>query len=148
MKASVACAVLLVAGLLGGCGTIPTTSQAVFDSDGAVEARRREERVFDTADRNRTLRAVLVTLQECGFIIDKADASIGIIAATKLDTYTLRATVTVRPRGTGQMVVRVNAQHTLPGQTGGARPLTDPAAYQDFFTALAKNLFLVAEEVR
>jgi hypothetical protein len=133
---------------LGGCGSIPTTGQTVFDSGGAVQSRVREERAFDTADRNRTLRAVLVTLQECGFVVDNADASLGIITATKLDTYTLRATVTVRPRGSGQMAVRVNAQHSLPGQSGGARPLNDPAAYQDFFTALAKNLFLGAQEVR
>ena len=134
--------------LLGACSSMPTTSQAVFASSGAVQARQREERAFDTADRNRTLRAVLTTLQELGFVVDKADAGLGIITATKLDTYTLRATVTVRPRGAEQMLVRVNAQYSLLHQPGGARPLDDPAAFQDFFAALSKAMFLTAQEER
>lgn len=133
--------------LLGGCGHPPTASQAVFTSRSAVETREREERTFATSDRERILRAVVVTLQELGFVIDQADAGLGLVTATKLDTYTLRATVTVRPRGTGQMVVRLNAQYALPRQTGGARSLTEPAAFQDFFAALSKSMFVAAQAV-
>jgi hypothetical protein len=147
MKSILSCGLACAASLLGGCGHTPTVSEAVFASRSAVQTRQREERAFDTADRERTLRAVLATLQELGFVVDHADAVLGLITATKFDTYTLRATVTVRPRGAGQMVVRLNAQYALPRQTGGALPLQDPVAFQDFFAALSKSMFLAAQEV-
>lgn len=147
MKSIFSCGLACAASLWGGCGHTPTVSEAVFTSRSAVQTRQREERAFDTANRERTLRAVLATLQELGFVIDQADAGLGLVTATKLDTYTLRATVTVRPRGTGQMVVRLNAQYALPRQTGGALPLKDPVAFQDFFAALSKSMFLAAQEV-
>jgi len=148
MKAIVSLVLACAASLLGGCGHRPTVSEAVFTSRSAVQTREREERVFETADRERTLRAVLATLQELGFVVDQADAVLGVITATKFDTYTLRATVTVRPRGTALMIVRLNAQYALPRQSGGARTLTEPAAFQDFFAALSKTMFLAAQAVR
>ena len=86
------------------------------------------------------LRTAIATLQDLGFIIDKADADLGTISATKLDRYNLRMTVTVRPRGESQLVVRANAQYNI-------QAVEDPQPYQDFFNSLSKAMFLTAHEV-
>jgi hypothetical protein len=62
------------------------------------------------------------------------------ITATKLDKYALRITVTVRERGTTQILVRANAQYQ-------AQAVEDPKPYQTFFEALQKAMFLTAHEV-
>ena len=49
-------------------------------------------------------------------------------------------TVTVRPRGEKQLLVRANAQF-------GITSVEDPATYQDFFNALGKAIFLTAQQV-
>jgi len=63
-----------------------------------------------------------------------------VVSATKLSGYQLRITVTVRPRGTTQMLVRANAQYM-------DKAVEDPKPYQDFFTALEKSMFLTAHQV-
>ncbi len=65
---------------------------------------------------------------------------LGTVTATKLDRYTLRMTVTVRPRGASQLLVRANAQYQL-------EAVDDPEPYQRFFAALAKAMFLEAQHV-
>jgi len=87
-----------------------------------------------------TLRTVIATLQDLGFIVDKADNTLGTVSATKLDYYSLRITVSVRPIGTARLLVRANAQY-------GTSPVTDPKPYQDFFAALERSMFLTAHEV-
>jgi hypothetical protein len=96
--------------------------------------------VFDTNDRNRLLRTIIVTLQDLGFVIDDADETLGTVSATKLKGYVLRITVSVRPRGDTQMIVRSNAQYNL-------GTVEDPEPYQQFFTALSKALFLEAQQL-
>lgn len=49
-------------------------------------------------------------------------------------------TVSVRPRGEKQLLVRANAQY-------GIKSVEDATTYQDFFTALEKALFLTAQQV-
>jgi len=105
-----------------------------------VQLRSYQERAFDTADKEQTLRSVIATLQDLGFVLDKADLDLGIVSATRLSGYQLRVTVTVRPRGSSQMLVRANAQQ-------GERAVEDPKPYQDFFVALEKAMFLTAHEV-
>ena len=77
------------------------------------------------------------------FVIENADAELGIVNATKLDGYQLKMTVTIRPYGKNeeQLLIRASAQH-------GLRALTDPEPYQNFFTSLSKALFLEAQEVK
>jgi hypothetical protein len=53
---------------------------------------------------------------------------------------TLRVTVTVRPRGEKQLMVRANAEY----QRG---PVTEPKPYQNFFNSLEKAMFLEAHQV-
>jgi hypothetical protein len=124
--------------LFAGCASSPHAG--VFESSSAVELRSYQTRAFDTTDRLQTLRTVIATLQDLGFVIDKADADIGTVSATKLDGYQLRATVTVRPRGETQTLVRANA-------TLARAAIEEPEPYQDFFTALEKAMFLTAHQI-
>jgi len=75
-----------------------------------------------------------------GFVLDKADSNLGTVSGTKLNDYALRITVTVRPRGETQAVVRANAQ-----MDQADRRRSKP--YQEFFAALEKAMFLKAHEV-
>ena len=105
-----------------------------------VQTRSIQTRAFDTTDKNKTLRTVIATLQDLAFVVDKADEVLGSVSATKLDGYQLRMTVTVRPRGETQLLVRANAQYNL-------KAVEDPEIYQDFFTSLGKSMFLTAHNV-
>ena len=123
--------------LLIGCAT---TQQRLLDSDSSqLQLRSIQTRAFDTTDKDKTLRTVMATLQDLGFVIDDADSTLGTVSATKLNYYSLRMTVTVRPRGETQMLVRANAQYNV-------TPITDPETYQQFFTSLEKAMFLTAHQ--
>jgi hypothetical protein len=108
--------------------------------ESQVKLRSIQSRVFDTNDRRFLLRTIIATLQDLGFVIDDAEETLGTVTATKLKRYVLRVTVSVRPRGDMQMIVRCNAQYNL-------QTVEDPEPYQQFFTALSKGLFLEAQQV-
>ena len=130
-----ALSVILVA---GGC--VPP-QRRILDSDQSQLALRQiQSRVFETTDKQKTLRTVIQTLQDLSFVVDKADEMLGTVSATKLDGYALRMTVTVMPRGEKHLVVRANAQYNI-------APVTDPAPDQQFFTALERAMFLTAQQV-
>lgn len=124
---------------LSGCQTT-SSSQLLKSDQSQVQTRSIQTRAFDTKDKNKTLRTVISTLQDLGFVVDKADEVLGSVSATKLDGYQLRMTVTVRPRGETQLLVRANAQYNLTA-------VEDPEIYQDFFTSLGKSMFLTAHNV-
>jgi hypothetical protein len=129
----------VLAVVLVGCAA--SASKAVLDSNStAVQLRSYQSRVFDTTDKEKTLRTIIATLQDLGFVVDKADATLGSVSATKLSGYDLRMTVTVRPKGSTQLIVRANAQY----QT---KAVEEPKPYQDFFAALEKSMFLTAQQV-
>jgi hypothetical protein len=128
--------------LLTGCQTM---KERVLDSsaDGqtSVQLRSMQTRSFDTSDKAKTMRTVIATLQDLGFVVDKADLDLGSVSATKLSGYALRMTVSVRPSESGKsMIVRANAQYNN-------TPVTEPKPYQDFFVSLQKSLFLTANNV-
>ena len=131
--------------LLAGCFTAPAL--AVFDTGSQVQVRSYQTRAFDTTDREKTLRTVIATMQDLGFVISKADAGLGTVSGTKLANYEIRMSVTVRPRGTTQLLVRANAQYSDPRRNVAAVPIEDPATYRDFFAALGKSMFLEAQQV-
>ena len=119
--------------------------ERVLDSSAtgqtSVELRAIQSRSFDTSDKQKTMRTVIATLQDLGFVVDKADLDLGSISATKLSGYALRITVNVRPGASGKnMIVRANAQYNI-------TPVTDPKPYQDFFVSLQKSMFLTANNV-
>ena len=124
---------------LTGCESM--TAHVLDEGDQTqLQKRSYQSRVFDTADKELTMRSVIATLQDLGFIIDKADLTLGTVSATKFKGYQLKMTVSVRPRGTSQMLVRANAQFNI-------RPVEDPKPYQDFFVSLGKAMFLTAQAV-
>ena len=130
-------AALFGAFLLAAC---QTPEQALLDSDQSqVKLRSIQTRSFDTTDKEKTLRTVIATMQDLNFVIDKADLTLGTVTATKLDRYMLRMTVSVRPRGKTQLLVRANANF-------GLKPVTEPEPYQKFFASLGKAMFLTAHE--
>jgi len=118
----------------------PSTKQVLATKESQVKLRAIQSRAFDTTDKEMMLRTVIATLQDLGFIIDKADDVLGTVSGTKLDRYALRMTVSVRPRGQTQLLVRGNAQYEI-------YAVEDPEPYQQFFEALSKALFLTAHQV-
>jgi exosome complex RNA-binding protein Csl4 len=118
----------------------PSTKQVMATSESQVKLRAIQTRVFDTTDKEMMLRTVIATLQDLGFIIDKADDVLGTVSGTKLDRYALRITVMVRARGKTQLMVRANAQYQI-------HAVEDPEPYQQFFESLSKALFLTAHQV-
>ena len=138
MKRSLFFSLCCLVFVLVGC---QTSQQQLLKTDkGQVELRSIQSRAFDTTDREKTLRTVITTLQDLGFVIDKAEATLGSVTATKLQGYNLVMTVTVRPKGDTQLLVRASAQFNI-------KAVTDPKPYQDFFTALGKAMFLEAHQV-
>jgi hypothetical protein len=126
--------------LLTVCACAPTTRPVLENKDSEVRLRSIQSRVFDTPNQNQTMRAVIATLQDLGFVIDKASSSLGIVSATRLSGYVLKMTVTVRPRGETQMLVRANAQYNL-------QAIEDPELYQRFFVTLSQSMFLAAHQM-
>lgn len=98
--------------LLTGC---TSTSQQVLDLGYETQLQKRsyQSRIFETADKEKVLRAIISTLQDLGFVIDRADLLLGSISATKLDRNQIRITVSVRPKGDDRMLVRANAQFNV-----------------------------------
>lgn len=132
--------IFLAAALLSVAACQTDSKQQILAANpSAVQLRSFQSRTFDTTDRAMALRTTISTLQDLGFVIDKADSNLGTVSATKLNKYALRMTVTVRERGS-QTLVRANAQYN---QTA----VEEPQPYQQFFEALQKAMFLTAQEV-
>lgn len=130
---------LLLPLFLAGCQT-DSRQQILASSRSQVEMRSISTRAFETADRLRVLRASLAALQDLGFVVDRADDSLGTISATKLEGYVLRLTVTVRARGPRQTVVRVSGQYNM-------EEMADAEPFRHFFEALEQALFLNAQAI-
>lgn len=140
MKKILCLNILILSSLsLVACQT-SSKNQILETSASQVQTRQIQTRAFDTTNRTKTLRTIIATLQDLGFVIDKADDDLGTVSGTKLDGYSLRMTVTVRPRGSKQTLVRANATYNV-------TPVSDPEPYQQFFAALQKAMFLTAHEV-
>ena len=127
--------------IFGGCAATGSQKEVLATDQSQVEQRAYQTRAFDTTDKEQTLRAVIATLQDLGFLIDRADLVLGVVSGHGFDGYrALRITVAVRPRGTTQLLVRANAQL-------GIKAVNDPKPYQNFFVALERSIFLKAHEV-
>jgi len=131
-------ALLFALVFLASCA--PSTRQILATQESQVKLRAIQTRVFDATDTDKMLRTVIATLQDLGFIVDKADHVLGAVSGTKLDQYILRMTVSVRPRGDTQLLVRANAQYNITA-------VENPEPYQQFFDALSKAMFLTAHPV-
>lgn len=123
---------------INGCAN--TTATILETDESALKLRSIQSRVFDTTDKETTLRTIIATMQDLSFVINKADLDLGSISGTKLKGYRLDMTVSVMPRGEKQLVVRANASL-------GINPVVDPEPYQDFFISLEKAMFLEAQKI-
>lgn len=131
--------IFFVTTLFTGC--VATTQKAFITKDSTVKLRSIQTRVFDTNDKEKVMQAIISTMQDLDFVIDKVDLLLGSITGSKFLGYDIvKMTVTVRPRGEHQLSVRVNAQC-------GIQTIKDPQTYQDFFIALEKALFLTAHNI-
>lgn len=128
---------IVIALSLTGCASI--YDDILSPSQSQVQKRNYQSRYFDTNDKDMVLRAVISTMQDLGFIIDRADEKLGTVSGTSF-TYVSKLTVSVRVINNSQTIVRANAQVDL-------QPLEDVSAYQNFFNALEQSLFLEAHEV-
>jgi hypothetical protein len=123
----------------------PGAGDALSGGESMLKLRSVQTRAFDTTDKNRVMRGVIATLQDLGFMVTGADAALGTVSGRKFTAdstgqiYELRVTVTVRARDERQMLVRANAEFN-------SKPVEDPAAYQSFFNALGRSIFLVAQK--
>lgn len=140
MRTIIISAFILFISLIPLLSCSPSTKQVLATTESQVKLREIQTRAFDTTDNEMMLRTIIATLQDLGFIIDKADDELGTVSGTKLDRYALRMTVSVRPRGSTQLLVRANAQFEI-------YAVEDPEPYQQFFESLSKSLFLTAHQV-
>ena len=129
--------------LVAACNTSHKELLKAPEEQAALRAM--QTRAYDTTDEQKTIRAVIATLQDLGFVIDDANASLGIVSATKFDSArysgsTVRIQVATKRHGEKQISVRASAQ-------AGTQTITDPVAYQEFFTSLSKGMFLTAHEI-
>ena len=134
---AVAIAMLIIA--LGACVT-DSKMEVLATDKSQVQLRALQTRVFETTNKGLTIRNVLATLQDLGFVVDKVDESLGTVSGPKLSGYAMRITVTVRAWGSSQTAVRASAQYNL-------QAVSDPQPYQQFFAALEKAMFLTAQQI-
>lgn len=135
------CVSTIVALSFAGCAGTASQRQLLGDNQNQVKLRSIQTRAFDTTDKEKMLRTVMSTLQDLSFVIQKADYELGSVTGTKFSrNVVLTMTVTVRPRGENQLLVRANAEY-------GIVAIEDPEPYQDFFAALEKAMFLTAQQV-
>jgi len=134
---------ILATGLLAGCLSAPQSN--ILEDGNQLETRASQTRTYEVSGGTRStnteaiLRSVLATLQDLGFMITDADASLGIISATKMDSDTTRVTVTVRAGTEKQVTVRVSAR-------ANNQTIRDAAIYREFFILLDKSVFLATAE--
>jgi hypothetical protein len=125
--------------LVVGC-TATATQPDLTGAGSQVEIRQIQTREYDTLDKQMTMRSVISTLQDLGFVIDNADLDLGTVTAARHREYTMRMTVTVREKEGERIAVRANARF-------GEQAVDDARTYQDFFVALDKAMFLTLQKV-
>ena len=131
--------ILFLSMSLYGCAT--SAARALQSDESQVKLRSIQTRAFDTTDKKKMMQNVMSTMQDLDFVIEKADLALGSVTGTKFLGYeSVTMSVTVRPRGEKQLLVRANAQY-------GIKAVEDPQTYQDFFNSLEKAMFLTAQQV-
>lgn len=129
---------MLALGTLSGCAQ-QGAGLALAAEESQVQLRAIQQRWFETGDTSQVLRGTIATLQDLGFVIDKADNDLGTVSGTKIagQSIALKITVTVRTLSEARTLVRANVQY-------GLERVEEPGPYQSFFASLGKGLFLEA----
>lgn len=129
---------LLVSVLFTGCMT--NSKQMILENQQQLELRSYQMKKYDKP-KVLVSRAVVATLQDLSFIIDKADMLTGTVTATKLvKGASMRMTIIIREKTSTSSQVRANATFGSFNQMPEA--VTEPETYNAFFTALDKSIFL------
>jgi hypothetical protein len=126
---------------LAACATTPpqNTDLLLAPTEEQMQLRNMQTRSFDVADRNQAMRGVISALQDLGFIIERANESLGLVTAARFAEPrwfdVVGVTVTVREQEGGAMLIRANAIYNN-------APVTDPKVYQNYFATLERSLFI------
>jgi hypothetical protein len=131
---------LLLAATLAGCASPPKEPDTLLaPTEEQMKLRNMQTRTFDVADRLTAMRGVIAALQDLGFIIERANESLGVVTGARFaepNYYdVVGITVTVRPLNDAQTTIRANAIYNN-------QPISDPAVYQNFFATLERSLFI------
>ncbi len=130
---------LAVLPLLAAC-QMDSRQQVLASTNTQAAQRAISTRAFDTSDRPKVFQAVIATLQDLGFVVDRADNVLGTVSATRYGGGLVRFTVTVRAGGEARTIVRASGQLNQ-------HELSDPAPFQRFYEALSQALFLQANNI-
>jgi hypothetical protein len=114
--------------------------QVLATSNTQAAQRAISTRSFDTGDQSRVFQATIAALQDLGFVVDRADAVLGTVSATRYGSNLIRLTVSLRQISPRQTVVRASGQINQVA-------LSDPEPFQRFFEALSQALYLAANPV-
>ena len=125
--------------LLGGC-QMDSRQQVLATTNTQAAQRAMSTRVFDTGDEVKVFQATISTLQDLGFIVERADNVLGTVSATRSGANLVRFTVSLRPMGSARTIVRASGQLNQ-------HELSDPAPFQRFFDSLSQSLFLQANNI-
>jgi hypothetical protein len=129
----------LAALLLNGC-QMDSRQQILASTNSQVAQRAISTRAFETADQAKVFQAVIASLQDLGFVVNRADNVLGSVSATRYGGQLVRLTVSVRSGSGSRTIVRASGQLNQ-------HELSDPAPFQRFFEALSQALFLEANSV-
>ena len=126
--------------MMQGCITPPKPTQDLLaPTEAQMKIRSIQTRSFDVKDRQVAMRGVIAALQDLGFIIERANESLGLITAARFaepNFYdVVGVTVTIRSETDGQTTIRANAIYNN-------KPIEDPKVYQNFFATLERSLFV------
>jgi hypothetical protein len=125
--------------LLSGC-QMDSRQQILASTNSQVAQRAISTRAFETSDQAKVFQAVIASLQDLGFVVDRADNVLGSVSATRYGSQLVRLTVSIRPGSGSRSIVRASGQLNQ-------HELSDPAPFQRFFEALSQALFLDANSV-
>ena len=125
--------------LMQGCAAPQPSPDLLAPTDAQMKIRSAQTRSFDLKDRQLAMRGVIAALQDLGFIIERANESLGLVTAARFaepNFYdVVGVTVTVRSEAEGRMMIRANAIYNN-------KPIEDPKVYQNFFATLERSLFV------
>ena len=128
-----------LAPLIAGC-QMDSRQQVLATSNSQAAQRAISTRSFETSDQGRVFQATIAALQDLGFVVDRADAILGTVSATRYGSNLIRLTISLRQISPRQTIVRVSGQINQVA-------LSDPEPFQRFFEALSQALFLAANPV-
>ncbi len=134
------CVLALALSLLAtSCASPKPAPNLLAPTDEQMKLRSMQSRSFEVSDRSLAIRGVIEALQDLGFIIERANADLGLVSAARFaePRYfdVVSVTVTVRRKNPQEVEIRANAIYNN-------EPVSDPKVYQNFFATLERSMFI------